>query len=753
MGDNNAANFLITDTISDEELVRRLRDEFDFACGPVTGSTRGVYMKKLEKLVREREANDKNGYVDDSPSQNTKSRSPARRSSPRRRTRNNLPQLQESESVTPRSTPSTRRQSALTPKPQSKLTPSVSKTRKSLAAVSVSGPSGSLAAYSSESSGDEAFNGADPPVEVRKSPRRRTQTPRPADKTWQKVPSSRLSAYPSVSNHSPTSSPLARPPLRRTTIATPQNAKLANYSDSEGDSNDENICMRLLKHRPINNANSIVSQTNSPPSFVDDVYSSSSNWISFTILTLVVLFFVFIFSFYFYSRINSFHKTTNLSDSRFSDIEVKLNIPFCASGMFARNTDCLQYESDKNPALRTLLEIKNLVETGLFGHFCSDQRLTNVEDAFKFSVEELKDEVRKRISISSEERRDLLEEHLNEEEIYKRDFKNALLIINLNPELQIGCARDPYGEFSQLVVKDDYPVYLSFKCRIWNALTKVFWQAVIAAFTIVTVYAVYTYVLYKKRVVSEEQEQVMELVEKSIELLQSPDNPQSMPVLHIRDTLLSMSERKNSKYNRIWDKVVKFIEAKESRVKVELENIDGEDYKTWKWVATNNTNDVPGSAATPVLRTGSIEWQGQAFGEINSERSSISSGQSINGPKPFSFTAPTAYLKIRNMFDNDTPHEDGDWKLRIRNAILEKTSQTYNRPHGIVHIEIEENSNEGLVYLKCNSIQAATDAFNALHGWWCQKKLISVKFLKEERYYQRYPAARLCSTPLEVENI
>lgn len=108
------------------------------------------------------------------------------------------------------------------------------------------------------------------------------------------------------------------------------------------------------------------------------------------------------------------------------------------------------------------------------------------------------------------------------------------------------------------------------------------------------------------------------------------------------------------------------------------------------------------------------------------------------------------------MFDKETQRADPKgWKAKICNAILEKAGQLSRseKDHGIVHLEAEETSNEGLVYLKCATLESATNAYRALHGWWCEKKLVSVKFLKDERYYQHYPAARACTTSLKMQPV
>lgn len=80
---------------------------------------------------------------------------------------------------------------------------------------------------------------------------------------------------------------------------------------------------------------------------------------------------------------------------------------------------------------------------------------------------------------------------------------------------------------------------------------------------------------------------ICKLVEEVLELLQSPDSPEGvMPILHIRDTILTPAERKDVNMTKLWAKAVKFIEEHESRVKVELVNVDGDDFRAWKWIGS-----------------------------------------------------------------------------------------------------------------------------------------------------------------------
>lgn len=37
--------------ITDAQLQKRLKDEFNFVCGPITGTTKSIYIKKLQELI------------------------------------------------------------------------------------------------------------------------------------------------------------------------------------------------------------------------------------------------------------------------------------------------------------------------------------------------------------------------------------------------------------------------------------------------------------------------------------------------------------------------------------------------------------------------------------------------------------------------------------------------------------------------------------------------------------------------------
>lgn len=159
----------------------------------------------------------------------------------------------------------------------------------------------------------------------------------------------------------------------------------------------------------------------------------------------------------------------------------------------------------------------------------------------------------------------------------------------------------------------------------------------------------------KNRQREKEEQEVYSLVEKIIDLLArhqtamlSNGRPQDafLAVSHVRDVLIPLKERKAKQ--KLWAKAVQFLEDNESRVRPEMQQIEGEDFRVWRWLPPSTTTygaspepsavDDAGSSA-PTASPRPKVWQGQAF-------STDSSG--VNSPPPYPLTQ---CLKVRNMFD------------------------------------------------------------------------------------------------------
>ncbi|XP_042324855.1 inner nuclear membrane protein Man1 [Sceloporus undulatus] len=272
---------------------------------------------------------------------------------------------------------------------------------------------------------------------------------------------------------------------------------------------------------------------------------------------------------------------------------------------------------------------------------------------------------------------------------------------------------------------------MSFTCRFRRAFITVTCRSLILLLVVGMIWGVFRYMKYRWSKEEEETRQMYDMVVKIIDVLrthseacqENKDLQPYMPIPHVRDSLIPPQDRKKMK--KVWSRAVDFLAANESRVRTETRRIGGADFLVWRWIQ-------PSASCDKMLVIPSKVWQGQAFhlDRRNSPPNSL-----------------TPCLKIRNMFD--PVMEIGDhWHLAIQEAILEKCSDN----EGIVHIAVDKNSREGCVYVKCLSPEYAGKAFKALHGSWFDGKLVTVKYLRLDRYHHRFPQAVSCNVPLKPSN-
>ncbi|PSN58467.1 Inner nuclear membrane protein Man1 [Blattella germanica] len=97
-----------------------------------------------------------------------------------------------------------------------------------------------------------------------------------------------------------------------------------------------------------------------------------------------------------------------------------------------------------------------------------------------------------------------------------------------------------------------------------------------------------------------------------------------------------------------------------------------------------------------------------------------------------------------------SPREVADnWPVRIEDAVLEKCEE---QDVTAMHIYVDRSNRDGCVYLKCASQEDAGRAYRALHGWWFDSHLVTVKYLRLERYHERFPEAVDATIPLHPSN-
>ncbi|XP_015711119.1 inner nuclear membrane protein Man1 isoform X3 [Coturnix japonica] len=320
---------------------------------------------------------------------------------------------------------------------------------------------------------------------------------------------------------------------------------------------------------------------------------------------------------------------------------------------------------------------------------------------------------------------------------YESVFNTALQwILNSGEDVGIKCLGSDPNDVDVTNVTDvkyleSTSPKMSFRCRFRRAFISVTHRLSIPLLGVAIVWGVLHYMKYRWAKEEEETKQMYDMVVKIIDVLRSHSEACSenkdlqpyMPILHVRDSVIPAQDRR--KMRKVWSRAVAFLAANESRVRTETRRIGGAEFLVWKWMQ-------PSAACDKVLVIPSKVWQGQAFhlDRRNSPPNSL-----------------TPCLKIRNMFD--PVMEIGDhWHLAIQEAILEKCSDN----DGIVHIAVDKNSREGCVYVKCLSPEYAGKAFKALHGSWFDGKLVTVKYLRLDRYHHRFPQALTCNTPLKPSN-
>ncbi|XP_068132857.1 inner nuclear membrane protein Man1 [Hyperolius riggenbachi] len=318
---------------------------------------------------------------------------------------------------------------------------------------------------------------------------------------------------------------------------------------------------------------------------------------------------------------------------------------------------------------------------------------------------------------------------------YASEFNNCLSwILQSGKDFGIKCSGDKEGgdvlNVNDVKYLESTRPQMSFLCRIQRAVVTVAYRLSLLPLGLALVWAVYRYVKYRWAQEEEETKQMYDMVVKIIDVLKShneacQENKELepyTPISHVRDSLIPPADRKKMK--KVWDRAIQYLATNEYRIRTETQRISGTDFLVWKWIQPSTPDKI---STMP-----SKVWQGQAFhlDRRNSPPNSL-----------------TPCLKIRNMFD--PVMEIGDhWHVAIQEAILEKCGDN----EGIVHIAVDKNSREGCVYVKCLSPDYAGKAFKALHGSWFDGKLVTVKYLRLDRYHHRFPQAITCNTPLKPLN-
>lgn len=581
-----------------------------------------------------------------------------------------------------------------------------------------------------------------------------------------------------------------------------RSSRMSNFSDSENDDQgyvsrrkapsslddkySAEIKQRLLRHRVttrqsdvppkdseysstprFTKTSTIVTQVSRPAdeSGLSDSFSSSySNTVSKSVLIAIVTFFGIIFSSYIYT---SFNYNGTLDNSEITQLEKEFNINFSQLNL----PDCLTKEKDNKqslpksfctgspsslrPVLSVIREIRNTVDKGIRDHYCvGGQNSLKSDNPYEYDVEQLKQKLDRsfRTQVVNQVR---LPENISrpaESELFSSVFSDALHLLSVNSKWEL----KPTGQndkFDKLIIEQNYPKNLDFYCKSVLFVQQLSWFFFSVCIFIAIILGCLH--LYKNRKAKDEkhQKQVHELVDKCILLLKSKG--EAIPVLHIRDTLLNPLERKTSNY-RLWNDVVSFIQNNESRVVDAIDNIDGEDFRTWKWIGpvhdieskTVDRRSLSKSFEQHDLEQNDLISQSTSQANITSTPIKISPSKSPPLVQQNNFIALTNFLKVRNLISPNVNYNNLEAKHQLQQKVLRRIASKSEDgvSHGVCHMD----NNDAFLYIKCDSIMSASMAFKALNGWWVEKRVVSVKFLTLDRYDHRFPEAKTCVDPLEI---
>lgn len=295
-------------------------------------------------------------------------------------------------------------------------------------------------------------------------------------------------------------------------------------------------------------------------------------------------------------------------------------------------------------------------------------------------------------------------EYSNGMQGWKQKLSYAKVLIEENPEWKVVINEEQNTSFS--LTNEN----LSSFCRFYSKVKSFF--VIIGIGSIIVTISGSLYILYRnikawrlnRSTVIEQF--TTDIVNELIYRASLSEVPEEREVIinHLRDKIIPLNKR--NAYLNYWKEALKVLEINDSRIQFGQKICDGTEYRTMTWLSNANSNATNGLFK---------KWQSPAFGYANK----------ISKP-------PTSCLKIRHMFDS-TESDIYNLKQIIESAIIEKVGTRCC----IQEIQIDKKS--CCVYVRCCSEFDAGVVHNEINGWWFDKRLISIKFLRLQRYLTRFP--------------
>lgn len=243
---------------------------------------------------------------------------------------------------------------------------------------------------------------------------------------------------------------------------------------------------------------------------------------------------------------------------------------------------------------------------------------------------------------------------------------------------------------------------------IWNATT----QKILTALLLVAITVKIFH--YKYKMVKMEQD----LMDKFVgEILDHAENKVNqigqnyIAITHLRDTLIPHAERE--KLNPIWESAIESIRQNESRVQFSQQDLNGEQCEVIQWSCN----------VSPVY---SDRWKGSAVTASRSHKIQ-------NAPQH------CKALKIRDFYTEHGQISNKVKKAQLLNELMGQVNTTIG-PQKLepMHYDFED----GCIYVRFSTEQDAVSFYNAIHATWFDERLLTPKFIHDEKYYHRFPNAQ-----------
>ena len=105
------------------------------------------------------------------------------------------------------------------------------------------------------------------------------------------------------------------------------------------------------------------------------------------------------------------------------------------------------------------------------------------------------------------------------------------------------------------------------------------------------------------------------------------------------------------------------------------------------------------------------------------------------------------FYRVRHLFDDSFKAKGGNWVKQVIDEVLIRCCEA-----NIFHIAVDTQSTEGCVYIKAKNTEDAAKVFKTLHGQWYRGNLVTAKYLRDERYLEKFPDAQYHQTPMQPGN-